>query len=128
MHPDLRRALEKLALTVEPVGPVLRSYRGGHLKANSVVNWFVALFQELGYEGCSIPVGAVSSPSPPATFIARGAVCATCNCSQGTVPSKPPSATSMATPARRGGWWRTFRGKSRRAKACWSRAGLEIDP
>jgi integrase len=41
MHPDLWRALEKLALTVEPVGPVIRSYRGGHLTANSVVNWFV---------------------------------------------------------------------------------------
>ena len=53
MHPDLRRALEKLASTVEPVGPVIRSYRGGHLKANSVVNWFMALFQELGFEGCS---------------------------------------------------------------------------
>jgi integrase len=35
MHPDLRRALERLALTVEPVGPVIRSYRGSHLKANS---------------------------------------------------------------------------------------------
>ncbi len=29
MHPDLRPALEKLALTVEPAGPVIRSYRGG---------------------------------------------------------------------------------------------------
>ena len=28
-HPDLRRALERLAKTVEPVGPVIRSYRGG---------------------------------------------------------------------------------------------------
>ena len=53
MHPDLRRALEKLAATVEPCGPVVGSYRGGHLKANSVVNWFVALFKELGFEGCS---------------------------------------------------------------------------
>ena len=53
MHPDLRRTLEQLTRTVEPVGPVIRSYRGGHLKANSVVNWFVALFQELGFEGCS---------------------------------------------------------------------------
>jgi integrase/recombinase XerD len=53
MHPDLRRALETLARTVEPVGPVIRSYRGGHLKANSLVNWFVALYRELGYEGCS---------------------------------------------------------------------------
>jgi len=53
MHPDLRPALEKLALTVEPAGPVIRSYRGGHLTANSVVNWFVARFKELGFEGCS---------------------------------------------------------------------------
>jgi integrase/recombinase XerD len=53
MHPDLRRALEKLASTVEPVGPVIRSYRGGHLQANSIVNWFVTLFKELGFEGCS---------------------------------------------------------------------------
>ena len=53
MHPDLPRALERLAQTTEPVGPVIRSYRGSHLKANSVVNWFVALFKELGFEGCS---------------------------------------------------------------------------
>jgi integrase len=26
---------------------------GSHLKANSIVNWFVALFWELGYAGCS---------------------------------------------------------------------------
>ena len=52
-HPDLRRALDKLATCVEPLGPVIRSYRGGHLKANSIVNWFVALFKELGFEGCS---------------------------------------------------------------------------
>ena len=36
MHPDLRRALERLARTSEPVGPVIRSYRGSHLKANSI--------------------------------------------------------------------------------------------
>jgi len=32
---------------------VIRSYRGSHLKANSIVNWFVARYQELGFEGCS---------------------------------------------------------------------------
>jgi integrase len=53
MHPDLRLALERLAQTTEPIGPVIRSYRGAHLKPNSVVNWFVALFKELGFEGCS---------------------------------------------------------------------------
>ena len=47
MHPDLRWALAKLARTREPCGPLIRSYRGGHQKANSVVNWFVPLFQEL---------------------------------------------------------------------------------
>jgi integrase len=45
--------LERLAQTTEAVGPIIRSYRGSHLKANSVVNWFVALFKELGFEGCS---------------------------------------------------------------------------
>ena len=53
MHPDLRRALERLAGATEPVGPVIRSYRGSHLKANSVVNWFAALYKALGFEGCS---------------------------------------------------------------------------
>jgi integrase/recombinase XerD len=53
MHRDLRQALETLASKVEPVGPVIRSYRGSHLKANSIVNWFVTLFKKLGFEGCS---------------------------------------------------------------------------
>jgi integrase/recombinase XerD len=53
MHPDLRRVLQRLARNTEPVGPVIRSYRGSHLKANSIVNWFVARYKELGFEGCS---------------------------------------------------------------------------
>jgi integrase len=32
---------------------VIRSYRSSHQRASSVVNWFAALFRELGYEGCS---------------------------------------------------------------------------
>jgi hypothetical protein len=43
---------------------------------------------------------------PPAPAVA----CATCSCSRGIVRSKPPSATSTATPARSGDWSRTFRG------------------
>ena len=70
MHPDLRRALERLARTTEPTGPVIRSYRGAHLKANSIVNWFVALFKELGYEGCSSHSGrrsfiTIAAPQHP---------------------------------------------------------------
>jgi hypothetical protein len=53
MHPDLRRALQGLLRISEPSGPVIRSARGGHLCATSVVNWFAALFRELGFEGCS---------------------------------------------------------------------------
>jgi integrase len=32
---------------------VIRSYRGAHMKPNSFVNWFVVLFRELGFGGCS---------------------------------------------------------------------------
>jgi integrase/recombinase XerD len=34
-------------------GPIIRSVRGQALRPNSVVNWFVAMFRELGVEGCS---------------------------------------------------------------------------
>jgi integrase len=53
MHPDLRRALDTLAREAEPIGPVIRSARGDHMKPNSIVNWFAVLFAELGFEGCS---------------------------------------------------------------------------
>jgi integrase len=53
MHPDLRHALRSLLRISEPSGPVLRSARGGCLRPTSVVNWFAALFRELGFEGCS---------------------------------------------------------------------------
>jgi integrase len=53
MHPDIRRALRGLLRVIEPSGPVIRSARGSHMRATSIVNWFAALFRELGYEGCS---------------------------------------------------------------------------
>jgi integrase/recombinase XerD len=53
MHPDLRDALRALRRTGDASGPVIRSARGGAMRANSIVNWFVALFAELGIEGCS---------------------------------------------------------------------------
>src|SRR5213079_1009129 len=34
-------------------GPVIVSTRGGRMRANSIVNWFVAMFAELTLEGCS---------------------------------------------------------------------------
>ena len=53
LHPELRRALTKLLAEGVGEGPIIVSARGGRLQANSVVNWFVAMFQELGFEGCS---------------------------------------------------------------------------
>jgi len=53
MHPDLRRAIQALKKEAESTGPVIRSLRGGAMRPNSIVNWFVALFLELGLEGCS---------------------------------------------------------------------------
>ena len=53
MHPDLKRALQALLRHGDPEGPVIRSAKGGHLRPNSIVNWFAVLFAELGFEGCS---------------------------------------------------------------------------
>jgi hypothetical protein len=90
MHPDLQRALAALCIAA--------SNRGGPMRANSIVNWFVAMFAELGIDGCSSHSAAgPSSLSPPRTCIAPAAACATFNCSPATNRSTPPSATSTAT-------------------------------
>ena len=53
MHPDLRKALAKLQRESEGMGAVIRSGKGGHFLPQSLVNWFIALFAELGFDGCS---------------------------------------------------------------------------
>jgi integrase len=53
VHPVLSQALQALARAQHPVGPVVRSARGGAVRPNSIVNWFVALFADLGVHGCS---------------------------------------------------------------------------
>ena len=53
LHPDLRRALLVLQRDVDAVEPVVRSARGGAMRPNSIVNWFVAMFVALGLPGCS---------------------------------------------------------------------------
>lgn len=66
VHPDLRKALTKLAPPSARIGPVVPSAKGGHLRPNSIVNWFVALFAEVGAAGCS-------SHSGRRTFITNAA-------------------------------------------------------
>jgi integrase len=53
LHPDLRRALARLKGRRIPSGPVIRSARGEAMRPNSIVNWFVALFKALKFDGCS---------------------------------------------------------------------------
>ena len=68
MHPELRAALE--ALHKERGRPrdgaVISSQRGGHMRPRSIVNWFGALYAELGLHGCS-------SHSGRRTFATRAA-------------------------------------------------------
>ncbi|MBX3121591.1 MAG: site-specific integrase [Nitrospira sp.] len=67
IHTDLKFALRKLAKTAEHLsGPIVRSERGGHMSAMSIVNWFAIKYRELGLDGCS-------SHSGRRTFVTRAA-------------------------------------------------------
>jgi len=66
IHPDLKSALIRLRGEGDLTGSVIRSGRGGPMRANSIVNWFVTLYRELGFDGCS-------SHSGRRTFITRAA-------------------------------------------------------
>ena len=66
LHPELRRSLEHLRKSGPHEGPVIRSTRGGTMRPNSIVNWFVTLYREIGLDGCS-------SHSGRRTFITHAA-------------------------------------------------------
>ena len=68
VHPELKVALVRLHYTMARPrdGAVVRSERGGRMRARSVVNWFRATYAELGLVGCS-------SHSGRRTFITRSA-------------------------------------------------------
>ena len=68
IHPDLKSALMRLhADTDRPRhGAVIQSQRGQNMTPRSVVNWFRAVYDELGLSGCS-------SHSGRRTFITRSA-------------------------------------------------------
>ena len=77
MHPELNKALLELwhcqsANSTQPDAEIVRSLKGGGLRANSVVNWFITLCRAAKLQGCK--------------------------CWPVTAPSKPPKATSTATP------------------------------
>lgn len=66
LHPELAHALGRLLNSTSPIGPIVRSTRGGAMKPNSIVNWFVQLYRAVGLEGCS-------SHSGRRTFITHAA-------------------------------------------------------
>ena len=68
IHPELAAALRRLHNHQgKPIaGPVIRSERGAHMRAGSIVNWFAAAYAALGLHGCS-------SHSGRRTFITRSA-------------------------------------------------------
>jgi integrase/recombinase XerD len=66
MHPELRDALTALLRRTGSSGRVIRSKRSDGMLPNSIVNWFVTLYRELGLDGCS-------SHSGRRTFITQAA-------------------------------------------------------
>lgn len=53
MHPELKRALTDLWRARTSDTHIVASNRGGPMRPNSIVNWFVAMFHELDLQGCS---------------------------------------------------------------------------
>jgi integrase/recombinase XerD len=53
LHPDLKHVLIQLRKQATDDGPVIRSRHGCHMKPNSIVNWFVVLYRQVGLDGCS---------------------------------------------------------------------------
>lgn len=66
MHRQLKAALTKLFVKSCAEGPVIKSGRGSGMQPNSIVNWFVSLYQQTGLDGCS-------SHSGRRTFITQAA-------------------------------------------------------
>lgn len=68
IHAELKTVLASMRASqgYPTAGPVVRSQRGGHMSAKSIVNWFSALYSKLGFDGCS-------SHSGRRTFITQSA-------------------------------------------------------
>jgi integrase len=66
VHRALFDGLAAYQQITKPVGPVIRSERGGPMTAMSIVNWFAKAYRAIGVEGCS-------SHSGRRTFVTKAA-------------------------------------------------------
>lgn len=66
MHREVRSVLQKLRLSSDDSGPVVRSERGNRMNDLSVIIWFAKTYRDLGLAGCS-------SHSGRRTFITKAA-------------------------------------------------------
>ena len=77
MHPQLAVALGLAWMAAGKArnGPVLVSQKGGHLAPGSVVNWFTALYAEVGLNGCSSHSGRRTFITNSARLVAKVGGC-----------------------------------------------------
>ena len=73
VHPALHNALARLhrAAGRPTAGAVIQSQRRTHMSAGSVVNWFTAIFREVGLNGCSSHSGRRTFITQAARLIAK---------------------------------------------------------
>jgi hypothetical protein len=88
------------------IAPLVSASTWASWARTRVVNWFVALFRELGYAACSSHSGRRSFITMAARNVHRSG--RSLRDVQLLGRSRRRSATSMATPACRGDWLRTF--------------------
>ena len=77
IHPQLGSSLRTIwkASGKPRCGPVIVSQKGGHLTAGSVVNWFTALYAQVGLSGCSSHSGRRTFITASARLVARVGGC-----------------------------------------------------
>ncbi|MGC2857813.1 tyrosine-type recombinase/integrase [Novispirillum sp. DQ9] len=71
MHPEIHAELVTLGRQAGRIGPVIRSERGGAMRAASVVNWFASLYRTAGLAGCSSHSGRRTFVTNAARLVAR---------------------------------------------------------
>jgi hypothetical protein len=78
------------------------------MRPNSIVNWFVALFAELGFECCFWHLGRrtfITGAVRRGRSIVPAAVCGTSRCSQAIARSRRRRPALTAIRRRKGGLW-----------------------